>query len=90
MTTGTVAGAKVGVRREGNIYSYEAAIPRTELGQLKLQAGTEFGFTFMAGNSKGSNAYYGAQKAVTKNNALTLHPYWENSPNASTRWTLIP
>ena len=90
VTTGTVAGAKVGVRREGNIYSYEAAIPRTELGELKLQAGTEFGFTFMAGNSKGSNAYYGAQKAVTKNNALTLHPYWENSPNASTRWTLIP
>jgi hypothetical protein len=36
-----------------------------------------------------SETYYGADKAVTKNNALTLHPYWENSPGASTRWTLI-
>lgn len=89
VTTGTVSGAKVGVRRDGNVYSYEAAIPRTELPDLKLKAGTEFGFTFLAGNSKGANAYYGALKAPTKNNALTLHPYWENSPSASTRWALI-
>ena len=89
VTTGPVPGAKVAVRRDGNLYSYEAAIPRTELADLKLKPGTEFGFTFAAGNSKGASAYYGAGKAVTKNNALTLHPYWENSPGASTRWTLI-
>ena len=89
VTTGPVSGAKVAVRREGNIYTYEAAIPRNELAGLELKPGTEFGFTFVAGNSKGTNAYYGANKAVTKNNALTLHPYWENSPDTGTRWTLI-
>ena len=86
--TGPVSGAKVAVLRNGNLYSYEAAIPRGELADLKFEPGTEFGFTFVAGNSKGANAFYGADKAVTKNNSLTLHPYWENSPNAGTRWTL--
>jgi hypothetical protein len=89
ITTGFVSSAKVAVRREGNLYYYEAAIPQSELADLKLKPGTEFGFTFVAGNSKGSSAYYGADKAATKNNALTLHPYWEKSPAASTRWTLI-
>jgi hypothetical protein len=89
LTTGPVSDAKVTVRRDGNLYSYEAAIPRAELADLKLKAGTEFGFTFAAGNSKGASALYGADKAATKNNALTLHPYWENSPDASTRWILV-
>jgi hypothetical protein len=88
-TTGPVREAKVAVRRDGNVYLYEAAIPRTEFANLTLQPGTDFGFTFALGNSKGANAYYGTAKAVTKNNSLTLHPYWENSPDASTRWTLI-
>ena len=89
ITTGLVTGAKVAVRRDGNSYHYEAAIPQSELADLKLKPGTEFGFTFVAGNSRGASAYYGADKAATKNNALTLHPYWENSPGASTRWMLI-
>jgi hypothetical protein len=38
---------------------------------------------------KVTNAYYVVNKAVTKNNALTLHPYCENSPDTGTRWTLI-
>jgi hypothetical protein len=27
-------------------------------------------------------------KAVTKNNALSLHPYWESHSNYGVRWTL--
>ncbi len=88
-TTGLVPGSKVAAKREGNGYVYEAAIPRNELAEIKLQPGAEFGFTFVIGNSKGANAYYGNDKAVTKRNGLTLHPYWEGSPNAKTRWTLI-
>ncbi len=88
-TTGAVSSAKAAVRRDGSTYQYETAIPRAELADLKLEPGTRFGFTFAAGNSKGANAYYGSDKAATKNNALTLHPYWENSPDASTQWTLI-
>ena len=70
VTTGPVSGAKVAVHCDGTLYSYEAAIPSGELADLKLKPGTEFGFTFVAGNSKGASAYYGADKAATKNNAL--------------------
>lgn len=87
--TGVVPGAKQVVIRNTNGYVYEVAIPRSELAELKYAAGTEFGFTFAVGNSKGANAYYGGDKAATKNNGLTLHPYWENSPDTGTRWTFI-
>lgn len=88
-TTGAVAGAKSVVRREAGGYVYEVAIPRSELGDLKLQSGTQFGFSFEFGNSGGPQALYGEGKAVTKNNGLTLHPYWERKPSAGVRWTLI-
>lgn len=88
-TTGDVAGAKSVVRRDANGYVYEAAIPRSELADLKLQSGTQFGFSFEFGNSGGPQALYGESKAVTKNNGLTLHPYWERKPSAGVRWTLI-
>ena len=88
-TTGDVPGAKTFVKRTATGYIYEAAIPRAELAELKLAAGTEFGFTFKIGNSKGTAAAYGEDKAITKHNGLTMHPYWENGPNADTRWTLV-
>ena len=37
---------------------------------------------------KGPNIDYGADKAVSKINGLTLHPYWERTPNCAVRWTL--
>ncbi len=42
-----------------------------------------------AGNNKGPRADFGADKAVTKLNGLTLHPYWERPSNCGVRWTLI-
>ncbi len=87
--TGTVLGAKEVVKRDGNTYIYEAAIPRAELGELKFQAGSQFGFTWMAGNESGPSAYYGENKAVTKTNGLTLHPYFSRKPSAGVRWTLV-
>lgn len=88
-TTGPVPNAKHVVKREGNIYIYEMAIPKEELAELKLQPGTIFGLMVRAGNSDGPNIDYGTDKAVTKINGLTLHPYWERSPNCGVRWTLV-
>ncbi|HEX3997421.1 MAG TPA: hypothetical protein VHX65_02610 [Pirellulales bacterium] len=88
-TTGPVAGAKHVVKREGNVYIYEAAIPREELGDLKLEAGTTVGIVLRAGNNDGPNVDFGADKAVTKTNGLSLHPYWERKPSAGARWTLV-
>ena len=89
VTTGPVPKAIHAAKRDGATYVYEAAIPQTELTKLKLAAGTTFGFAFKVGNSAGPNAESGHDKAVTKINGLTLHPYWERSPSCTVRWTMV-
>lgn len=88
-TTGPVPGAKHVVRQDGKTRIYELAIPRQELGELALKAGTTCGFTFRIGNNKGPSIDYGLDKAVTKTNGLTLHPYWEPKPSCGVRWALV-
>ena len=88
-STGPVPGAKHVVKREGNTYIYEMAIPREELAALKLAPGTTFGLMLRAGNNEGPHVDYGVNKAVVKTNGLTLKPYWERSPNCGARWTLV-
>jgi hypothetical protein len=88
-TTGVVKEARHVVKRDGNVYVYEMAIPRSEIPDLKLEPGADFGFTFKIGNGEGANAEYGKDKAVTKSNGLTLHPYWEAHSSCGVRWTLI-
>ena len=88
-TTGVVKGARHVVKRDGSVYLYEMAIPKSELADLKLQAGTSFGFVFKIGNGEGASVEYGKDKAVTKNNGLSLHPYWESHSNCGVRWTLV-
>ncbi|NQT85459.1 hypothetical protein HQ560_01765 [bacterium] len=87
-TTGAVPGARHAVRLDGTSYVYEMAIARAELADLKLQAGATFGLMLRAGNNKGPHVDYAVDKAVTKRNGLTLHPYWERSTNCGVRWTL--
>ncbi len=88
-TTGVVKEARHVVRRNGSVYLYEMAIPKSELADLKLQAGTNFGFVFKIGNGEGASVEYGKDKSVTKNNGLSLHPYWETHSNCGVRWTLV-
>ena len=77
------------VKRNGSVYNYEMAIPKAELVDLKLQPGTDFGFAFKIGNGEGANAEYGKDKAMTKNNGLSLHPYWDPHSSCGVRWTLV-
>jgi hypothetical protein len=88
-TTGIVKEARHVVKRNGTFYTYEAAIPKSAIADLKLNTGTDFGFTFQIGNGEGANAEYGKDKAVTKNNGLSLHPYWEPHASCSIRWALV-
>jgi hypothetical protein len=55
---------------------------------MKLTAGTSFGFAFIIGNNSGPSINYGEDKAVSKGNGLTMHPYWMASPSCGMRWTL--
>jgi hypothetical protein len=89
VTTGAVKDAAFRVTRTEEGYTYECAIPKTELARMKLAAGAEFGFVFKVGNSGGPQPEYGHDKAVCKQNGLTLHPYWERSPSCGVRWTLV-
>jgi hypothetical protein len=88
-TTGVVSGARHVVRRDGNVYVYELAIPHSELATLKFASGTTLGLMVRRGNNDGPNVDYGTDKAVTKTSGLTLHPYWERKPSAGARWTLV-
>jgi hypothetical protein len=88
-STGPVPGAQHVVKREGNTYTYELAIPQAELAQLKLTAGTTLGVMLRAGNNSGPHVDVGVDKAVTKKNGLTLHPYWERACNCGMRWRLV-
>jgi hypothetical protein len=87
--TGPVPGGKHVVKRDGMTYVYELAIPKEELAQLKLAAGTTLGVMLRAGNSSGPHVDFGTDKAVTKKNGLTLHPYWERASNCAVRWKLV-
>jgi len=87
-TTGVVSGGKSFVKYEGTEYTYEIAIPKEELGDLKLSPGTTLGLMLRGGNSQGAHVDYGVDKSVAKVNGLSLHPYWERSSNCGVRWTL--
>ena len=54
-TTGVVKGARHVVKRNGSVYLYEMAIPKSELPDLKLQAGTNFGFIFKTARAQAWN-----------------------------------
>jgi Domain of unknown function (DUF1083). len=88
-TTGVMQNARHVVKRDRGAYRYEMAIPKEELAGLKLEKGSTFGFVFEIGNGDGANAEYGKDKAVTKNNGLSLHPYWEPHSSCAIRWALI-
>ncbi|HEY3324198.1 MAG TPA: hypothetical protein VGP72_27350 [Planctomycetota bacterium] len=90
VTTGLVPGSKCVLKVDGKTLIYEVAIPKSELSTLKLAAGTTVGLMLRAATSKGVNADYGNDKAVTRINGLTLHPYWERKSNCGVRWTLVP
>jgi hypothetical protein len=88
-TTGAVKDARIAVVRTEAGYTYECALPRSEISDFRLQSGTQFGFVFKIGNSGGPQPEYAHDKAVCKQNGLTLHPYWERSPSCGVRWTLV-
>ena len=88
-STGPVPSSKHAVKREGNSYTYEMAIPKAELANLNLAAGTTLGIMLRGGNNDGPHVDFGHDKAATKINGLTLHPYWERCANSNVRWKLV-
>ncbi len=89
VTTNQTPGSDKVVRQNGKIRIYEIAIPKAAIRHLQLKTGTTFKFSFFVGNNRGPKIIYGADKAVTKTNGLTFHPYWSTSPSCDVEWALI-
>lgn len=89
ITTNPTPGSRHVVRQDGNVRVYEIAIPRERIADLKLEAGSSFKFTFFVGNNQGATAAFGANKAVCKENGLTMKPYWQTSPSCDVEWALV-
>jgi len=87
-TTGPVKNAKHVVKLDGDTFTYELAIPREEIPTVKLEPGTVLGIMLRAGDNHGLHTDLGVDKASTKLNGLTLHPYWERTMNCGMQWTL--
>jgi len=89
ITTNPTPGSKHVVRQDGDVRIYELAIPRTAISNLDLVAGNAFKFAFHVGNNHGHKIFYGAGKAVTKSNGLTMRPYWQVSSSCEIVWRLV-
>ncbi len=85
---GPVEGGQCIVKRNGNVTTYEIAIPWSELKEWTPRAGASFGFTFRVNRTGGPALVFGEDKSATKTNGLTLHPYWSGQPSCTVRWTL--
>lgn len=89
LSTGVVQAPCI-IRQDGTQRIYEMAIPRSELAQFPLQAGTDFGMTLRIGYAGGTSLDYGVNKAVTNTNGLSLHPYYMSNTSCGVRWRLAP
>ncbi len=78
-------GSKIVVKREGQVTTYEAAIPWSELKKMKPKVGKEFCFTF---SFTGAGIRWGQDRSATKDNGLTLHPLFVKTPSNAMRWGL--
>jgi hypothetical protein len=87
--TNPTPGAKIAIRQEGDIRTYEIAIPRKILGLGPLKRGQTLKFGFLVHDDHGARAAFGEAKARCKDNGLTAHSYWRSTPACEVEWTLV-
>lgn len=77
---GPVAAAKLVIRHEGNTRIVEAAIPWSEMPEVKqkLFAGESVKFSCRVNDNKGPAQELAAGRSVSKSNSVTFHDDWEN------------
>lgn len=64
-------------------------VPRERLAEQKLETGSTFKFVFLVGDNHGATAAFGGNKAVSKENGLTMKPNWTGSPSCDVEWALV-
>ena len=86
---GPVKDGQCVITRNGTETVYEAAIPWSQLEGWQPKVGRDFGLMFRFTARQGSPVVFGADKSATKSNGLTLHPYFETTPNCGLRWMFV-
>ena len=86
---GPVKDGQCVIKSSGTETIYEAAIPWSKLEGWQPKVGADFGFMFRFTTRQGSPIVFGTDKSATKSNGLTLHPYFETTPNCGVRWTFV-
>ena len=82
---GLVPGAKSVVKREGNVWIYEIAIPWTQIWELKPVPGAIFKFAFYTRDNSSHGLEYAYGKSVSVLNH-SFHPTFEQFHSNDTEW----
>jgi hypothetical protein len=79
-------GSQTVVKRDGEFTLCEAAIPWSELAKMTPKAGEQFNLAFQI---PGQGVYRGRGRGATKDNGLTLVPYFMKVPSNALRYGLV-
>lgn len=82
---GLAPGAKSVVRRVGNVWIYEVAIPWAQIWELKPAPGSIFKFAFYTRDNSSHGLEYAYRKSVSVLNH-SFHPTWEQFYSNDTQW----
>ncbi|MBE3099643.1 MAG: hypothetical protein IMZ44_21210 [Planctomycetes bacterium] len=89
---GLVAGAKLNITREGNVWHYRAAIPWSELPLVKPLAmdGRPVKFTFQGKNDgKVAVSWSNESRSIARCGQEVMHPTWEANWSPDTEWGFV-
>ncbi|MCY3023650.1 MAG: hypothetical protein NTW87_32115, partial [Planctomycetota bacterium] len=78
---GPVENGKLAIRRDGNTRIVEAALPWSEIPEVKkrLDSGQPIRFSFRVNNNKGGPLELAANRSVSQININAFHDYWQDS-----------
>ena len=84
---GLVGAAQLVVKREGASWRYEAAIPWSELTEVKPKVGREVRFSFYALNNGKRAAAWAQDRSASGRRTQILHPTWLRTDAIETVWS---
>jgi len=84
---GFVSGAKLVVKRDGALWRYEAAIPWSELADVKPVVGREVRFSFYVLDDGKRAAAWAQGRSASGRRTQVLHPTWVRADAIETVWS---
>ncbi|WP_438479354.1 hypothetical protein [Oleiharenicola lentus] len=84
---GLVPRATLVVKREGALWRYEAAIPWSELAEVKPVVGREVRFSFYVLNDGKRSAAWASGRSASGGRSQTIHPTWYRADAIETVWS---